>query len=89
MEKIWSAMKRSLGNLPARTATTLATAVKNRLEKMQYRHGLMDGYLTGKGLSPPVPTRPDRERSLVAACERGTRRRRRGAQSRPCLAGSA
>jgi hypothetical protein len=66
VEKIWSAMKRSLGNLPARTALTLEAAVKNRLKKMQYRHGLIDGYLTGTGLSPPTPTGPGPERSLVA-----------------------
>jgi hypothetical protein len=47
----------SLANLPARTAASLATAVKNRLERMQYRQGLIDGYLTGTGLSPPTPTR--------------------------------
>jgi putative transposase len=58
VEKIWSAMKRSLGNLPARKAGSLSAAVKNRLKKMQYRHGLIDGYLTGTGLSPPAPTRP-------------------------------
>lgn len=58
VEKIWSAMKRSLANLPARTADTLTTAVKNRLKKMQYRHGLIDAYFTGTGLSPPTPTRP-------------------------------
>jgi transposase len=58
VEKIWSAMKRSLGNLPARTAGTLSAAVKNRLKKMQYRHGLIDAYFTGTGLSPPTPTRP-------------------------------
>ena len=58
VEKIWSAMKRSLANLPARTTTTLTAAVRNRLEKRQYRHGLIDAYLTGTGPSPPAPTRP-------------------------------
>jgi DDE superfamily endonuclease len=58
VEKIWSATKRSLANLPARTAVTLTTAVKNRLKKMQYRHGLIDAYFTGTGLSPPASTRP-------------------------------
>ncbi|SNY71453.1 hypothetical protein [Paractinoplanes atraurantiacus] len=32
-------------------------AVKNRLKRMQSRVGLIDGYLTGTGLSPPSPTR--------------------------------
>lgn len=53
VEKVWSAMKRSLANLPATTAAALTTAVKNRLKRMQYRPGLIDGYLTATGLSPP------------------------------------
>jgi len=57
-EKVWSTMKRSLANHCARTATDLAAAVKNRLKRMQYRPGLIDGYLTGTGLSPPAPARP-------------------------------
>jgi transposase len=58
VEKVWSVLKRGLANLPARTATTLTTAVKNRLKRMQYRTHLIDGYLTGTGLSPPSPPRP-------------------------------
>jgi hypothetical protein len=38
-----------------RTANELGAAVKNRLKRMQYRTGLIDGYLTGTGLSPPSP----------------------------------
>lgn len=53
VEKVWSTMKRSLANLSARTATTLTTMVKNRLKRMQYRDGLIDGYFTSTGLSPP------------------------------------
>ena len=51
-------MKRSLANHCVRTATDLVAAVKNRLNRMQYRAGLIDGYLAGTGLSPPTPTRP-------------------------------
>ena len=58
VEKVWSAMKRSLANHWIKTATDLAAAVKNRLKRMQYRPGLIDGYLTGTGLSPQSPTRP-------------------------------
>ena len=58
VEKVWSTMKRRLANHCARTATDLAAAVKNRLKRMQYRPGLIDGYLTGTGLSPPAPARP-------------------------------
>jgi putative transposase len=58
VEKVWSTMKSSLANLAVRTASELAAVVKNRLKRMQYRTRLIDGYLTGTGLSPPVPTRP-------------------------------
>jgi hypothetical protein len=58
VEKVWSAMKRSLANHDICTATSLATAVKNRLKRMQHRPGLIDAYFTGTGLSPPTPTRP-------------------------------
>jgi len=58
VEKVWSTMKGSLANLAVRTANELAAAVKNRLKRMQYRTGLIDGYLTGTGLSPPSPARP-------------------------------
>jgi putative transposase len=51
-------MEGSLANLAARTAAELATAVKNRLKRMQYRTGLIDGYFTGTGLPPPTPARP-------------------------------
>jgi len=51
-------MKGSLANLAVRTATDLAAAVKNRLNRMQYRPTLIDGFFTGTGLSPPTPTRP-------------------------------
>jgi DDE superfamily endonuclease len=58
VEKVWSTMKGSLANLAVRTAGELAAAVKNRLNRMQYRTRLIDGYLTGTGLSPPSPARP-------------------------------
>jgi len=43
-------MKHSLAN---RAATTLTAAVKNRLNRMQHRHGLIDSYLAATGLRPP------------------------------------
>lgn len=54
-EKVWSTLKRSLANLATRTATALERTVKKRLKRMQYRRGLIDGYLTATGLSPPKP----------------------------------
>jgi putative transposase len=58
VEKVWSTMKGNLANLAVRTATGLTAAVKNRLKRMQYRTGLIDGYLTGTGLSPPTTAGP-------------------------------
>ena len=58
VEKVWSTMKGSLANLAVRTATDLSAAVKNRLNRMQYRPTLIDGFFTGTGLSPPAPSRP-------------------------------
>ncbi|GAB4052526.1 hypothetical protein [Catellatospora paridis] len=46
-------MKRSLANLSVRTAATLTAMVKSRLERIQYRDGLIDGYFASTGLSPP------------------------------------
>ena len=57
-EHVWSHLKRSLGNLAVQGIDHLAAIVKNRLKRMQYRTRLIDGYLTGTGLSPPSPTRP-------------------------------
>ena len=53
VEKVWSHLKRGLANLAAGTVTNLATLAKTRLKKMQYTHGLVDGFFTGTGLSPP------------------------------------
>ncbi|WP_236718645.1 hypothetical protein [Actinoplanes sp. TFC3] len=64
VEKIWSAIKLSLGNLSARKAGTLSAAVKNRLKKdalpprpdrrLPHRNGSIttnaDQTLTTKGL---------------------------------------
>lgn len=58
VEKAWSSMKGSPAHLAVRTAGELAAVVKNRLKRMQYRTRLIDGYLTGTGLSPPSPVRP-------------------------------
>lgn len=58
IEKVWSTMKGRLANLAVRTAAELSAVVKNRPKRMQYRTRLIDGYLTGTGLSPLSPTRP-------------------------------
>ncbi len=50
-------MKNGLGNLAARNVDQLAAIVKNRLEKIQYRPALIDGFLaqTGLILEPQPP----------------------------------
>jgi putative transposase len=45
-------MKSSLGNLAScSTARQLAAIMKNRLKRIQYRPGLIDGFLAQTGLS--------------------------------------
>ena len=50
-ESVWSNLKRSLANLAKRDIAQLTALVKTRLRRMQYRPGLLDGFLAG--------TRPD------------------------------
>ena len=52
VEGAWSTMKNSLGNLgTCATPHRLATIMKNRLKRIQYRPALIDGFLTQTGLS--------------------------------------
>lgn len=56
VEGLWSVLKRSLANLAPHTTDALATLVKTRLRRMQYRRdGLLDGFIaeTGLALEPP------------------------------------
>ena len=58
-EGTWSSMKNSLGNLDSySTPRQLAAIMKNRLKRIQYRPGLIEGFLAQGGLSPsPNPNR--------------------------------
>ena len=52
VEAAWPNMKNSLGNLGScSTVSQLATIVKNRLKRIQYRPALIDGFLAHAGLS--------------------------------------
>lgn len=52
VEGAWSVMKNGLGNLGSCSSPgQLATIVKNRLNRIQYRPGLIDGFLAQTGLS--------------------------------------
>ncbi|MEV0133054.1 transposase [Dactylosporangium sp. NPDC050688] len=53
VENVWSNLRRGLANLTPGTVTDLARTAKNRLKRMQYRPGLVDGFLAATGLSPP------------------------------------
>jgi DDE superfamily endonuclease len=50
VEGVWSSMKRSLANLTKQGIDQLAGLVKTRLKRMQYRPGLLDGFLAKTGL---------------------------------------
>jgi hypothetical protein len=56
-EGVWANMKNGLGNLAARNVSDLAAIVRNRLKRIQYRPGLIDGFLgqTGLTLEPEPP----------------------------------
>ena len=44
-EPVWSHLKRSLANLVKQDINQLTALVKSRLRRMQYRPGLLDGFL--------------------------------------------
>jgi len=46
----WSHLKRSLANLAKRNLAQLTALVKTRLRRMQYRPGLLEGFLASTGL---------------------------------------
>jgi putative transposase len=50
VEAVWSHLKRSLANLAKRNLGQLAALIKTRLKRMQYRPGLIDGFLASTGL---------------------------------------
>jgi hypothetical protein len=55
-EGVWSHVKRSLGNLATTGVDRLATIVRNRLKRIQYRPNLLTSCLTHR----PGPLLPDR-----------------------------
>ena len=50
VEPVWSHLKRSLANLAKRDISQLAALVKTRLRRMQYRPGLLEGFLASTRL---------------------------------------
>jgi hypothetical protein len=49
-EPVWSHLKRSLANLTKHDIGHLTALIKTRLRRMQYRPGLLDGFLAKTGL---------------------------------------
>jgi hypothetical protein len=49
-EPVWSNLKRSLANLTKHNINQLTALIKTRLRRMQYRPGLLDGFLAKTGL---------------------------------------
>jgi transposase len=50
VEPVWSSLKRSLANLTKQNIGQLTVLVKTRLRRMQYRPGLLGGFLAKTGL---------------------------------------
>jgi len=50
VEPVWSHLKRSLANLAKRNLAQLTALIKTRLKRMQYRPGLLDGFLASTRL---------------------------------------
>ena len=50
VEPVWSNLKRSLANLTKHDIDQLTALVKTRLRRMQYRPGLLEGFLAKPGL---------------------------------------
>jgi len=50
VELVWSHLKRSLANLAKRNLSQLTALVRTRLRRMQYRPGLLDGFLASTRL---------------------------------------
>jgi hypothetical protein len=50
VEPVWSNLKRSLANLAKHNIIELTALIKTRLRRMQYRPGLLEGFLAKTGL---------------------------------------
>jgi putative transposase len=54
VEPVWSSLKRSLASLARHDISQLTALIKTRLRRMQYRPGLLEGFLAkpGRDLAP-------------------------------------
>jgi putative transposase len=55
VKAVWSHLKRSLANLAKHGIDQLTSLIKTRLKRMQYKTGLIEGFIakTGLDLTPP------------------------------------
>jgi hypothetical protein len=60
VELVWSHLKRSLANLAKRNIAQLTALVKTRLRHMQYRPGLLEGFLASTHLDLGLFRNPHR-----------------------------
>ncbi|MCX4597483.1 IS630 family transposase [Streptomyces sp. NBC_01549] len=58
VEDVWAHVKRSLANLAVVALDRLETLVRNRLKRLQYRAGTLDGFIAGTGLTLDGPASP-------------------------------
>jgi hypothetical protein len=65
VERVWSVLKRSLANLVKRDIGQLTALARTRLRRMQYRPGLLEGFLAGTGLDLTPFNNPHHLKSLV------------------------
>jgi hypothetical protein len=89
VEPVWAHLKRSLANLIKHRADELTALVKTRLKRMQYRSGLLLGFLDGTCLEfgPFCNTRPQRSLEPAAGTQNRSRAAdRRGGPAAPGLA---
>lgn len=55
VEYLWAHVKHSPANLASVALDRLAALVRNRLNRLQYRPDVLDGFLAGTGLSLDLP----------------------------------
>lgn len=58
VEGVWAHVKRSLANLAVVALDRLEALVRNRLKRLQYRPGTLDGFIAGTGLTLDDSTSP-------------------------------
>ncbi|MDO0929980.1 transposase [Streptomyces sp. TG1A-8] len=58
VEWVWAHVKRSLANLAVVALDRLEALVRNRLKRLQYRPGTLDGFIAGTGLTFDEPASP-------------------------------